>query len=92
MTTIGIDLGTTNSLVSVWKDNKPIIIPNVFNKNLTPSVISVAEDNTILVGDIAKERFNKILEKYPHLKDELDIISDTEKKSTKIPANQTVMN
>ena len=56
MTTIGIDLGTTNSLVSVWKDNKPIIIPNIFNKHLTPSVISVAEDNTILVGDIAKER------------------------------------
>ena len=43
-------------------------------------------------NDIAKERFNKILEKYPHLKDEFDIISDSEKKSTKIPAYQTVMN
>ena len=43
-------------------------------------------------SNLAKERFNKILEKYPHLKDELDIISDTEKKSTKIPTYQTVMN
>ena len=43
-------------------------------------------------NNIAKERFNKILEKYPHLKDELDVFSDNEKKSTKIPAYQTVMN
>ena len=43
-------------------------------------------------NNIAKERFNKILEKYPHLKDELDIIGDNEKKSTKIPSYQTVMN
>ena len=49
--------------------------------------ISKRENN-----NIAKERFNKILEKYPHLKDELDIISDSEKKSMKIPAYQTVMN
>ena len=39
-----------------------------------------------------KEIFNKILEKYPHLKDEFDIISDNEKKSTKISSYQTVMN
>ena len=43
-------------------------------------------------NNIAKERFNKILEKYPHLKDELDIISDNEKKSMKIPTYQTVIN
>ena len=43
-------------------------------------------------SNLAKERFNKILEKYPHLKDELDIISDNEKKSTKIPTYQTVIN
>ena len=43
-------------------------------------------------SNLAKERFNKILEKYPHLKDEFDIIGDNEKKSTKIPTYQTVMN
>ena len=43
-------------------------------------------------SNLAKERFNKILEKYPHLKDEFDIISDNEKKSMKIPTYQTVMN
>ena len=43
-------------------------------------------------SNLAKERFNKILEKYPHLKDEFDIISDKEKKSMKISTYQTVMN
>lgn len=56
MSIIGIDLGTTNSLVAVWKDGQGRIIPNVLNKNLTPSVISVDENNEILVGDVAKER------------------------------------
>lgn len=56
MSIIGIDLGTTNSLVAVWKDGKATIIPNVLNKNLTPSIISVDENNQILVGDVAKER------------------------------------
>ncbi|BCZ45753.1 molecular chaperone HscC [Clostridium gelidum] len=56
MSIIGIDLGTTNSLVAVWKEGRARIIPNVLNKNLTPSVISVDENNEILVGDVAKER------------------------------------
>lgn len=56
MSIIGIDLGTTNSLVAVWKDGKATIIPNVLNKNLTPSIISVDENNQILIGDVAKER------------------------------------
>lgn len=56
MTTIGIDLGTTNSLVSYWSEDGPIIIPNVLGSNLTPSVISVDENDEILVGEIAKER------------------------------------
>lgn len=56
MTVIGIDLGTTNSLVAVWENGKARIIPNVLNKNLTPSVISVDENNQILVGEVAKER------------------------------------
>ncbi|GGA05006.1 molecular chaperone HscC [Paenibacillus marchantiophytorum] len=56
MTTIGIDLGTTNSLVAYWTDNGPAIIPNVLGEHLTPSVISVDENGEILVGQIAKER------------------------------------
>lgn len=63
MTTIGIDLGTTNSLVSYWGKNGPVIIPNVLGSNLTPSVVSVDENNEILVGEIAKER----LITHPHL-------------------------
>lgn len=56
MAIIGIDLGTTNSLVAHWTDNGPEIIPNVLGENLTPSVVSVDEDGEILVGQIAKER------------------------------------
>ena len=53
---IGIDLGTTNSLVSYFKDDHPIIIPNIFGKNLTPSVVSINDNGEIYVGQIAKER------------------------------------
>lgn len=56
MTIIGIDLGTTNSLVSVWKDGEPVIIPNALGQNLTPSIVGVDDDGKILVGAIAKER------------------------------------
>lgn len=63
MPTIGIDLGTTNSLVAYWTENGPVIIPNIFGSNLTPSVVSVDENNEILVGQVAKER----LITYPNL-------------------------
>lgn len=56
MTTIGIDLGTTNSLVSYFKDDKAVIIPNVLGKHLTPSVVGIDDTGEILVGSIAKER------------------------------------
>jgi molecular chaperone HscC len=56
MTVIGIDLGTTNSLVAYWTDNGPVIIPNVLGETSTPSVVSVDENGEILVGRIAKER------------------------------------
>ncbi|RAL22085.1 molecular chaperone HscC [Thermoflavimicrobium daqui] len=56
MTTIGIDLGTTNSLVAHWTDKGPVIIPNVLGKHFTPSVVSVDENGEILVGQIAWER------------------------------------
>ena len=52
---IGIDLGTTNSLVTVWKNGQSILIPNAFGHFLTPSVVSI-DHETIYVGEIAKER------------------------------------
>jgi len=63
MPIIGIDLGTTNSLVSYWIDDGVKIIPNAFGNNLTPSVISVDENAEIFVGQVAKER----LITHPHL-------------------------
>ncbi len=53
---IGIDLGTTNSLAAYWKDGESILIPNALGNYLTPSVVSVDEDGTVYVGDVAKER------------------------------------
>lgn len=53
---IGIDLGTTNSLIAVWRNAKAELIPNALDVYLTPSVISVDEDGQILVGEPAKSR------------------------------------
>ncbi|MBQ3092520.1 MAG: Hsp70 family protein, partial [Clostridia bacterium] len=53
---IGIDLGTTNSLVSCFRNGKAEIIPNRLGKHLTPSVVSVDADGTVYVGETAKER------------------------------------
>ena len=53
---IGIDLGTTNSLVAVWQDGESKLIPNAFGEYLTPSVVSVDEDGSVYVGKTAKER------------------------------------
>jgi len=56
MAIIGIDLGTTNSLVSVWEDDGVKLIPNSFGENLTPSVVSVDINGSYYVGKIARER------------------------------------
>lgn len=56
MTKIGIDLGTTHSLVAYWTDEGPKIIPNVYGEHLTPSVVGVDDNGEILIGQIAKER------------------------------------
>lgn len=56
MAVIGIDLGTTNSLGTVFRNNKVEMIPNRFGSFLTPSVVSVLEDGSVVVGKIAKER------------------------------------
>ncbi len=56
MTTIAIDLGTTNSLVAYWNHDQPVIIPNVHGSKLTPSVISITDTHEVLVGEAAKHR------------------------------------
>lgn len=53
---IGIDLGTTNSLVSVWEDGASRLIPNRFGEYLTPSVVSIGKNGTVYVGAAAKQR------------------------------------
>jgi molecular chaperone HscC len=53
---IGIDLGTTNSLVAVFRDGHAHLIPNAHGHVLTPSAVSVADDDTLLVGLAARER------------------------------------
>ncbi|MCE9731482.1 Hsp70 family protein [Pectobacterium sp. IFB5596] len=53
---IGIDLGTTNSLVSFWDGEKAVLIPNAHGDYLTPSVIGLDDNGDLLVGRVAKER------------------------------------
>ena len=53
---IGIDLGTTHSLLAIWQDGEAKLIPNALGSVLTPSVISIDKDGAVLVGQAAKER------------------------------------
>jgi len=53
---VGIDLGTTNSLVAIWEDGKARLLPNSLGEVLTPSCVSLDEDGTILIGRAARER------------------------------------
>ncbi|MBR0417103.1 MAG: molecular chaperone HscC [Firmicutes bacterium] len=52
---IGIDLGTTNSLAAVFRDGEAVMIPNRLGEYLTPSVVSIDDEGTVLVGKTAKE-------------------------------------
>lgn len=52
---IGIDLGTSNSLVAYFTEEGPKIIPNRLGKNLTPSIVSMDEEGHIYVGETARE-------------------------------------
>lgn len=56
MTIIGIDLGTTNSLVAVLQDGTPRTLPNEQGEHLVPSAVAVARDGALLVGRAAWDR------------------------------------
>jgi molecular chaperone DnaK len=53
---IGIDLGTTNSVVAVVEGGNPVVIPNQEGSRLTPSVVGFTKDGEILVGQVAKRQ------------------------------------
>ena len=55
---VGIDLGTTNSLIACFTEEGPKIIPNRLGKSLTPSVVSVDEEGNVYVGETARERMS----------------------------------
>ncbi len=56
MALVGIDLGTTNSLISVFTDNGPELIRNSSGTFLTPSVVGISDSGDVLVGEAAKHR------------------------------------
>ena len=60
---VGIDLGTTNSLIAVWEAGGPRLIPNSLGELLTPSCVSLDKDGTVLVGRSARDR----LQTHPEL-------------------------
>ena len=53
---VGIDLGTTNSAIAIFKDGKPELIPNSLGDFLTPSAVSLQDNGSLLVGLAARER------------------------------------
>ena len=53
---VGIDLGTTNSVVSVLEAGDPVVIPNAEGSRTTPSVVAFAKNGEVLVGEVAKRQ------------------------------------
>ena len=53
---VGIDLGTTNSVVSVLEAGEPVVIPNAEGSRTTPSIVGFSKAGEVLVGEVAKRQ------------------------------------
>ena len=53
---LGIDLGTTNSVIAVIEGGEPTVIPNAEGARLTPSVVAISKSGERLVGQVAKRQ------------------------------------
>lgn len=53
---VGIDLGTTNSVVSILEGGEPTVIANAQGSRTTPSVVAFAKNGEVLVGEVAKRQ------------------------------------
>lgn len=53
---VGIDLGTTNSVIAVWEGGEPSVVPNAEGARTTPSVIAFSDDGQRLVGQLARRQ------------------------------------
>ena len=53
---VGIDLGTTNSVVAVLEGGDPVVIPNSEGSRTTPSVVAFSKAGEVLVGEVAKRQ------------------------------------
>ena len=53
---VGIDLGTTNSVVAVLEAGDPVVIPNAEGSRTTPSVVAFSKAGEVLVGEVAKRQ------------------------------------
>ncbi|MEV3974872.1 Hsp70 family protein, partial [Streptomyces sp. NPDC050698] len=55
-TAVGIDLGTTNSVIASWQGGEPVVISNVEGARTTPSVVAFTESGERLVGQLARRQ------------------------------------
>lgn len=55
-TAVGIDLGTTNSVIAAWQGGEPVVIANVEGSRITPSVVAFTESGDRLVGQLARRQ------------------------------------
>src|SRR5205809_7515248 len=53
---VGIDLGTTNSVISVLEGGQPVVVPNAEGSRTTPSVVGFSKTGEIVVGEVAKRQ------------------------------------
>ena len=84
---IGIDLGTTNSCVSVMEGNEPVVIPNAEGKRTTPSIVAFVEGGERKVGDPAKRQAvtNPIKTVYSIKRFMGNKFSESEKEAQRVP-------